>query len=132
MRKWVLRLYRSKDRITAFIFLEDTFIQAKSHTDCVINILINEEIVKDENEFYKNMKDNMFKKYIEHLTAEIEGQSVFGELNIHNGKLSLIVFDKLNRFGLEIIRKKSRELWGDIPIYYLNLNSTHKTVIELT
>lgn len=128
----VLPLYKTKNRITAFIFLEDTFIQAKSHTECVINILIKEEIVKDESEFYKNMKDNLFKKYIEHLTAEIEGQSVFGELNVYNGRLSVIVFDKLNRFGLECIKKKSKELWGELPIYYLNLDSANKTFIELT
>ena len=88
-------MYKAKDRISAFIFLEDTFVQAESHTGCVINILIKENIVKSESEFYQNMKDNIFKKYIEHITAEIEGQSVFGELNIYNGKLSVIVFDKL-------------------------------------
>ena len=131
-RKVVLSLYKSKDRISAFIFMEDTFIQARSHTDCVINILISEDIVKDEREFYKNMKDNVFKKYIEHLTAEIEGQSVFGELNICNGRLSIIVFDKLNRFGFESIKRKSKELWGDLPIYYLNLETATKTFIELT
>lgn len=127
----MLPLYKSKDRITAFIFLEDTFIQAKSHTDCVINILINEDIVKDENEFYKNMKDSVFKKYIEHITAEIEGQSVFGELNIYNGKLSVIVFDKLNSYGIKIIKEKSKELWGNIPIYYLNLETPNRVFIEL-
>ena len=124
-------MYKAKDRISAFIFLEDTFVQAESHTGCVINILIKENIVKSESEFYQNMKDNIFKKYIEHITAEIEGQSVFGELNIYNGKLSVIVFDKLNSYGIKIIKEKSKELWGNIPIYYLNLETPNRVFIEL-
>mgnify|MGYP003296897537 CR=1 FL=1 len=38
-------MYNSKNRISAFIFIEDTFVQAETHTQCVINILIAENII---------------------------------------------------------------------------------------
>ena len=124
-------MYKSKDRLSAFIFLEDTFIQADTHTECVINILIAEDIVPDEKTFYKKMKDDIFKKYIEHLTAEIEGQSVFGEIGIYNGKVSVVVFDRLNIHGINSIREQAKKILGDVPIYYLNLNTPNRVLVKL-
>ena len=124
-------MYKSKNRPSAFIFLEDTFIQADTHTECIINILIAEDIIPDEKTFYKQMKDDMFKKYIEHLTAEIEGQSVFGEIGIHNGKVSIVVFDRLNLHGITSIKSAAKSILGDVPIYYLNLNTPNRVLVEV-
>lgn len=124
-------MYNSKNRISAFIFIEDTFIQAETHTQCVINILIAENIVPDSKTFYKQMRDSLFKKYVEHLTAQIEGQSVFGEIGIYNGKVSVVVFDRLNTHGIDSIRKAAKPTMGDVPIYYLNLNTSNRILVEL-
>lgn len=127
----MLSLYKLKNRISAFIFLENRFVQAETHTLCVIDILKSEKIVKDERDFNKQMRDKFTKTYIEHLTSEIENQSIFGEIAIHNGRVSLIVFDRLNRYGLDSIKAKSKEVFGDVPIYYLNLNTTNRVLMEL-
>ena len=124
-------LYSLKNRVSAFIFIADTFIQAESHTQCVINILISEHIIKDDKEFYQQMKNPLSKKYIEGFIEQIENQSVFGEFNIYHGRMAVIVFDKLNSFGIYSIKNKSKELFGDIPLYYLNLENNKRQLTEL-
>lgn len=77
------------------------------------------------------MKNPFKKKDIEYWVEEIEHNSVFGELTIFNGKLAIVVFDKLNNFGFRAIKDKSLEIFGDLPIYYLNVANPNRCVVEL-
>ncbi len=119
-------LYSLKNRISAFVFLEDTFVQAPSHSQCVMNILIGERIIRSEDEYYHLMKQPNTQKQLQQIIKEIENRSVFGELTLYKGRLAIIVFDELSSYGIYTIKNATKGVMGDLPIYYLNLNEDSK------
>ena len=110
--------YSLDNRLNAFIFIENEFIQNDTHTDCVICFLINKKLILNEKRFFKMLKHKHKKIILNNWLKQIEDNSVFGEIAIFDNKISLIVFDDLSRFGLEALKLKAFEKFGDIPILY--------------
>lgn len=112
--------YNPKARLSAFIFVENKLYLAKTHTECLINLLIEKKLLKNEKQFFKMLNSNKtkYQQQIKSWSNEVEKCSIFGELSFFNHQLALFVFDDINNFGLECLKKIVLYQYGNIPIYY--------------
>lgn len=129
-------IYNPKARLSAFIFIDNKIYLAKTHTECLINYLIDKKLVKNEKHFFKLLYSNNKKKQqqIKEWSNNVEQFSIFGELSFYNKELSLFVFDDINKFGLKSLSSIVYDLYGNIPIYYAKYNIesiNHYEIIKL-
>lgn len=109
--------YNPQARLSAFIFVENNLYLAKTHTECIIQLLIEKELVKNETHFYKLLNSEKTKDQIESWSSQIENCSIFGELAFYDKKLTLFLFDKVTEYGLEKIKECTFNKYGEIDIY---------------
>lgn len=106
------------NRITAFIFIEEKFYSHKYHTECVTEFLKEKKLIKKEEDLYKMLKDknkeHIARKWIE----EIEDNCIFGEVANINNLLSIVVFDTLTEYGIEIIKEQALKDFGIDRLIY--------------
>jgi hypothetical protein len=125
--------YNPKARLAAFIFIEDKLYVAKTHTDCIIQFLIDKKLVKNERQFFNmlNGKIQKHKDLIASWSAAIEKCSIFGEFSFYEKNMALFVFDDINQYGLECLKPIVYANYGDIPIYYAKYNIEEQTHFQL-
>ena len=125
--------YNPKARLSAFIFVENKLYLAKTHTDCLITLLIEKKLLKNEKQFFKMLNSNKdkYKKQIENWSKEVEKCSIFGELSFFNHQLSLFVFDDINNYGLECLKFATINQYGNIPLYYAKYDTTVENNFKL-
>ena len=101
-----------KNRINAFIFIENKFYSNKFHTECVTDFLIDKGLIKTDKEFYSMLECDKTKEKALKWKSIIEEHCVFGETALINGELVVVIFDKLTEYGLTTIRAKADEVFG--------------------
>lgn len=118
--KILSEIYNPKARLSAFIFIDNHLFLANTHTECIINFLIEKKLVKSEKQFFKmlnNPKDK-YQNKIKQWSNAIEKYSIFGELSFYEKQLSLFVFDNISEYGLNCLKPIVYSKYGNIPIYY--------------
>lgn len=106
-----------KNRVTAFIFIEDEFYSDELHTECVTNYLKTKKLIKSDNELYSMLSNSKKEHIARRWIKEIEYHCVFGEVSIIDNKLSLVVFEHLTEEGILILKEKGIKKFGIEDMY---------------
>lgn len=107
----------SKNRVTAFIFIEDEFYSDNLHTECVTNYLKKKKLIKTDKELYSMLKNSKKEHIARQWLKEIEYHCIFGEVAVINNKLSLIVFENLTDEGISILKEEGIKKFGIEEMY---------------
>ena len=106
-----------KNRIIAFIFIENEFFADDLHTECVTKYLKNKKLIKTDNELYAMLKNSKKEHIARKWLKEIEYHCIFGEVAIINDKLSLVVFENLTDEGITLLKKRGMEDFNTEEMY---------------
>lgn len=111
--------YNPKARICAFIYAENKLYLGKTHTECIMNLLIEKRMIKNEKQFFKmlNSDNEKYINQIQNWSFEIEKCSIFGELSFFNNNLTAFVFDFVTNYGLQSLKNILHNKYGPINIY---------------
>lgn len=116
------------NRITAFIFIEEQFYSHKYHTECVTEFLKKKGLIEKEEDLYNMLKDKHKEKTARKWIEEIEDNCIFGEIANIDNLLSVVVFDKLTDYGVELIKEQGLKDFGIDRVIYARYtgNSAYK------
>ena len=106
-----------KNRITAFIFIEDEFYSEDLHTECVTKYLINKKLIRTDKELYSMLKNSKKEHIARQWLKEIEYHCIFGEVSVIDNELSLVVFENLTDEGIKILKDKGMKKFGTENMY---------------
>lgn len=123
--------YNPQARLSAFIFVENRFYLAKTHTECLINYLIEKKVLKSEKQFFKMINNKKYEDKVKEWSQEVEKCSIFGEMSFYNHGLAMFVFDNISELGLKCLHPAMLRQFGNIPLYYAEYNCQSMTKFEL-
>ena len=113
MEKYSLK----RNRINAFIYIEDEFYSDNLHTECVTAYLKKKKLITRDSDLYKMLSDDTQKQQARQWLNEIEYNCLFGEIALLDGEITMIIYDKLTDEGAVIMKKKAFEKYGITKIY---------------
>lgn len=114
-----------RNRVTAFIFIEDEFYSDNLHTECVTKYLKKKKLIKNDKELYSMLKNKTKEHIARQWLKEIEYHCIFGEISVIENELSLIVFENLTEDGIKLLKEKGIERFG-VKEMYLALYTGNK------
>lgn len=123
--------YNPKARLSAFIFVENKLYLAKTHTECLINFLIDKNLLRNEKQFFKMLNNPKYESKVKQWSEEVEKCSIFGELSFYQHNLAMFVFDNISEYGLKCLSPVMLKQFGRIPLYYAKYNSCSENKFEL-
>lgn len=114
--------YNPKARLSAFIFVDNKLYLSKTHTECLIQFLIDKKLIKNEKQFFKKLNNPKYEQQVQQWSDEVEKCSIFGELSFYQHGLAMFVFDNISEFGLKCLSPVMLKQFGRIPLYYAEYN----------